>query len=107
MDTPSTTSRQWYVVLCHPGWEHRVKTGIELRALNFGHTDRIFRVAIPPRVSARPHPSEERLSTVRRGPWGHVLVEMVMDEFAWHLVRNAPGVIGFISDENNKPLPVP
>jgi transcriptional antiterminator NusG len=107
MDTPSTTSRKWYVVLCHLGSERRVKTGIELRALTLEHTDVIFRVAVPPRVNARPHPSEQALLDRTRGKLGYVLVEMVMVERAWHVVRNAPGVIGFISDENNKPLPVP
>jgi transcriptional antiterminator NusG len=107
MEPPSTTNRKWYVVLCHSGRERRVKTAIELRVLTLELTDRIFRVAIPPRVNARPHPSEERLAAVRRGTWGFVLVEMVMEEFAWHVVRNTPGVIGCISDDNNKPLPVP
>jgi transcriptional antiterminator NusG len=107
MDTSSTTNRKWYVVLCHQGSERRVKTGIELRVLTLEITDLVFRVAVPPRVNARPHPSEQALLGRTRGKLGYVLVEMVMVERSWHVVRNVPGVIGFISDDNRKPLPVP
>ena len=54
MDIPSTTSRNWYVVLCHVGSERRVKTGIELRVLTLEITDLVFRVVGPPRVNAWP-----------------------------------------------------
>jgi transcriptional antiterminator NusG len=107
MEPPSTTNRQWYVVLCHSGRERRVKTAIELRVLTLEITDLVFRVAVPPRVNARPHPSEQALLDRSRGRLGYVLVEMIMEELPWHVVRNAPGVIGFIADERNKPLPVP
>jgi transcriptional antiterminator NusG len=107
MDAPSTTSRKWYVVLCHLGRERRVKTRIELRVLTLELTDRIFRVAVPPRVNAKPHPSEQLYAAKSRYPLGYVLVNMIMDERSWSVVRNTPGVIGFISDQNNKPLPVP
>jgi transcriptional antiterminator NusG len=107
MEPPSTTSRQWYVVLCHLGREHRVKTAIELRVLTLELTGVIFRVAVPPRVNARPHPSEQVYLDRARSKIGYVLVEMIMEESAYHVVRNTPGVIGFIADERNKPLPVP
>jgi transcription termination/antitermination protein NusG len=105
MEPLSTTHRQWYVVLTYLGNENKVKKNLERRILSLDAADYIFRVAVPPRIKESPS------IQIRPGqapqPTGYVLVEKMMDERSWHIVRNTPGVAGFLVDGDNRPVPVP
>jgi transcriptional antiterminator NusG len=107
MEPLSTTHRQWYVVLTYLGNENKVKKNLERRILSLDAGDCIFRVAVPPRVEQRPREREPIAQHPSSQPVGYVLVEMIMDERSWHIVRNTPGVAGFLVDGDNRPVPVP
>ena len=99
--------KQWYVVNTYSGHENNVKEKLEMKAESMDMKDYICRVVIP----------EEKIVEVKDGVTkekykkmfpGYILVEMVMTDEAWYVVRNTPGVTGFIGSSGGgaKPFPV-
>ena len=96
--------KEWYVVNTYSGHENKVKEKLEMRANSMGLEDYIFRVVVPEEKVVDEKGKEK---TKKMFP-GYILVEMVMTDEAWFIVRNTPGVTGFIgsSGKGAKPFPL-
>ncbi|MDW8102674.1 MAG: transcription termination/antitermination protein NusG [Anaerolineae bacterium] len=94
----------WYVVHCYSGYEEKVKKNLEQRIESMGMKDYIFDVLVPTEevIEIR----EGQRQTVKRRIFpGYVLVKMIMNERSWYVVRNTPGVTGFVGI-GSKPTPL-
>ena len=95
--------RAWYVVHCYSGYENKVRHNLEQRIETMGMKDRIFDVVIPTQEEIEVRDGKRR--TVERHIFpGYVLVNMTLSEESWYVVRNTPGVTGFVGMGN---LPTP
>ena len=99
--------KQWYVVNTYSGHENKVKEKIELKANSLGMEDLILRVVVPEQVESEIKDGEVKEKTKKMFP-GYILVEMIMTDEAWFVIRNTPGVTGFIgsSGKGTKPFPL-
>jgi len=95
---------QWFVIHSYSGMENKVKKNIEHRAESMGMTDRILEVVVPTETEIEIRNGVRREVERRVFP-GYVLVNMIMDEDSWYVVRNSPGVTGFVG-MGNKPTPL-
>ncbi len=95
---------QWFVVHSYSGMENKVKRNIEHRAESMGMTDRIVEVVVPTETEIEIR-NGVRKEVERRVFPGYILVHMIMDEDSWYVVRNSPGVTGFVG-MGNKPTPL-
>jgi transcriptional antiterminator NusG len=103
-EEPITTERAWYVVHCYSGYENKVRHNLEQRIDTMGMKDRIFDVVIPTQEEIEVKDGKRR--TVERHVFpGYVLVNMIMSEESWYVVRNTPGVTGFVG-MGNQPTPL-
>ena len=95
---------EWYVVNTYSGHESKVKEKLEMRASTMGMEDYIFRVVVPEEKII----DEKGKEKVKKMFPGYILVEMIMNDDAWFIVRNTPGVTGFIgsSGKGAKPFPL-
>jgi transcription termination/antitermination protein NusG len=96
--------RHWYVVHCYSGYENKVKKGLEQRINSMGMQDQIFRVIVPTEEEIDVREGQRKVIQRRVFP-GYILVEMAMSEESWYVVRNTPGVTGFVSS-GDKPTPL-
>jgi transcriptional antiterminator NusG len=93
----------WYVIHCYSGYENKVRHNLEQRIETMGMKDRIFDVVIPTQEEIEVRDGKRR--TVERHIFpGYVLVNMSLSEESWYVVRNTPGVTGFVGMGN---LPTP
>lgn len=99
-----TEEKKWYVVHTYSGHENKVKANLEKRIETTGMSDRIFRILVPTEEKLERKKGKEKLVTKKLFP-GYVLVEMIMTDDSWYVVRNTPGVTGFVSS-GTKPLPL-
>ena len=99
--------KEWYVVNTYSGHENKVKENLELRATSMGMEDYILRVVVPETEEVEVKDGKEKKKIKKMFP-GYILVEMVMTDEAWFVVRNTPGVTGFIgsSGKGAKPFPL-
>ncbi len=97
--------RRWYVVHTYSGYEGKVKKNLELRIESMGMQNKIFQVIVPTEERLERKEGQRRITEHRIFP-GYVFVEMIMDEDSWYVVRNTPGVTGFVGI-GNKPTPLP
>lgn len=99
--------KQWYVVNTYSGHENKVKEKLEMRASTMGMEDYIYRVVVPEQKEVEVKDGETKEKVKKMFP-GYILVEMVMSDEAWFIVRNTPGVTGFIgsSGRGAKPFPL-
>lgn len=99
--------KEWYVVNTYSGHENKVKEKLEMRASTMGMEDYIFRVVVPEQTEVEYKDGEKKEKVKKMFP-GYILVEMVMTDEAWFIVRNTPGVTGFIgsSGKGAKPFPL-
>lgn len=107
LDTPlanTDNSRQWYVIHCYSGYENKVRHSIEQRIETMGMRDKIFDVIVPTQQEIEVKDGKKREVERRVFP-GYILVEMKMDEDSWYVVRNTPGVTGFVG-MGNDPTPL-
>ncbi len=95
---------QWYVVHCYSGYENKVKKNLEHRIESMGMEKRIVEVIVPTEDQVELRDGQRRVVARRIYP-GYVLVQMVMDEESWYVVRNTPSVTGFVGI-GNKPTPL-
>ena len=100
--------KEWYVVNTYSGHENKVKEKLEMRASSMGMEDYILRVVVPEIKEVEIKDGKEKEKVKKMFP-GYILVEMVMTDEAWFIVRNTPGVTGFIgsSGKGAKPFPLP
>ncbi|MFC1907278.1 transcription termination/antitermination protein NusG [Chloroflexota bacterium] len=96
--------KKWYVVHTYSGYEERVKKNLEQRIRSMDRTDDVSQVVIPTEDEIEVRNGQRRTVTKKILP-GYVLVEMKMMDDSWSLVRNTPGVTGFVGSEN-KPTPL-
>lgn len=90
----------WYVIHCYSGYENKVRHNLEQRIETMGMKDRIFDVVIPTQEEIEVKDGKRR--TVERHIFpGYVLVNMLLTEESWYVVRNTPGVTGFVGMGNN------
>ncbi|MGE5455719.1 MAG: transcription termination/antitermination protein NusG [Ignavibacteriales bacterium] len=99
--------KEWYVVNTYSGHENKVKEKLEMRANSMGMEDYIFRVIVPEQTEVEIKDGTKKEKIKKMFP-GYILVEMVMTDEAWFVVRNTPGVTGFIgsSGKGAKPFPL-
>jgi transcriptional antiterminator NusG len=94
----------WYVVHCYSGYENKVRHNLEQRIETMGMKDMIFDVVVPTQEEIEVREGKRR--TVERHIFpGYVLVNMILTEESWYVVRNTPGVTGFVGMGNN-PTPL-
>ncbi len=94
------SERQWYVVQTYSGYENKVRANLEQRIATMGMEDRIFRVLVP--VEERVYTKEGKVKRIRRKVFpSYVLVEMILEDQSWYVVRHTPGVTGFVGTGNH------
>jgi transcriptional antiterminator NusG len=104
MEESAQVDRQWYVIHTYSGYENKVKTNLEHRVASMDVQDKIFQVVIPTEEEVEVKDGQRR--TVQRKIFpGYVLVEMAMSDDSWYVVRNTPGVTGFVGS-GNRPIPL-
>ncbi len=98
--------KQWYVVNTYSGHENKVKEKLEMRAQSMDMKDYIFRVIVPEQKIIEEKDGQTKEKIKKMFP-GYILVEMVMSDEAWYVVRNTPGVTGFIGSSGKGAKPTP
>lgn len=98
--------KEWYVVNTYSGHENKVKEKLEMRAESMDMKDYIFRVIVPEQKQVEVKDGVQKEKVSKMFP-GYILVEMVMSDEAWYVVRNTPGVTGFIGSSGKGAKPTP
>jgi len=96
--------RAWYVVHCYSGYENKVRHNLEQRKETMGMKDKIFDIVVPTEEEIEVKEGKRRTVERRVFP-GYILVNMIMSEESWYVVRNTPGVTGFVG-MGNSPTPL-
>ena len=96
----------WYVVNAYSGHEQKVKENLESRTETMGMENNIFRVVIPEQTEVEIKDGVKKEKVKKMFP-GYVLIEMIMSDEAWYVVRNTPGVTGFIGSSGKGAKPIP
>jgi transcriptional antiterminator NusG len=98
--------RNWFVVHTYSGYENKVKANLERRIHSMGMQDKIFRVLVPMEDEVEFKDGKRKITPKKVFP-GYVLVEMIMDDQSWYVVRNTQGVTGFVGSPGPGEKPVP
>ena len=106
VDAPKSSrknEKRWYIVHTYSGYENKVKSNLEKRIEYMNMADKIFRVEVPQKTvtqikNGKKHEKDEKIFP------GYVLVEMIMDEDSWYVVRHTAGVSKFVGSAK-KPIP--
>ena len=96
--------RAWYVVHCYSGYENKVRHNLEQRIESMGMKDKIFDVVVPTEEEIEVKEGKRRTVERRVFP-GYILVNLLLSEESWYVVRNTPGVTGFVG-MGNTPTPL-
>lgn len=98
--------KSWYVVHTYSGYENKVKANLEKRVESMGMQDKIFRVIVP--EDEETDIKNGKKKTVKKKVFpGYVLVEIIMTDDSWYVVRNTPGVTGFVGSAGSGSKPTP
>ncbi len=98
--------KKWYVVNTYSGHENKVKEKLEMRTNSMGMENYIFRVIVPETKEEVEKDGKVKERVKKLFP-GYILVEMIMTDEAWFIVRNTPGVTGFIGSSGKGAKPTP
>ncbi|MDQ0190390.1 transcriptional antiterminator NusG [Alicyclobacillus cycloheptanicus] len=98
--------KNWYVIHTYSGYENKVKNNLESRVQTMGMEDKIFRIMVPTEEELEVKNGKKRVVQRKVFP-GYVLVEMIMTDDSWYVVRNTPGVTGFVGSPGGGSKPVP
>ena len=98
--------KQWYVVNTYSGHEDKVKEKLDMRINSMEMQENIFRVIVPVRKETEIKDGKKKEKIKKLFP-GYVLVEMIMSDDSWYIVRNTPGVTGFLGSSGKGAKPVP
>lgn len=98
--------KKWYVVNTYSGHEAKVKEKLDMRINSMDMQENIFRVIVPERKEVEIKDGKKVEKTKKLFP-GYVLVEMIMSDESWYIVRNTPGVTGFLGSSGKGAKPVP
>lgn len=96
--------KSWYVIHTYAGYENKVKTNLEKRLESMEMQEKIFRVLVPMEKEMEMKDGKQKIIMKKVFP-GYVLVEMIMKDDSWYVVRNTPGVTGFVGS-GTKPVPL-
>jgi transcription termination/antitermination protein NusG len=96
--------RRWYVIHSYSGYENKVKRNLLQRIDSMEMESQIFEVIVPTIEEMELHDGKRRTVSRRVFP-GYILVQMIMNDDSWYVVRNTPGVTGFVG-MGNKPTPL-
>lgn len=96
--------RAWYVVHCYSGYENKVRHNLEQRIESMGMKDKIFDVVVPTEEEIEVREGKRKTIERRVFP-GYILVNMILTEESWYVVRNTPGVTGFVG-MGDQPTPL-
>lgn len=99
-------NKYWYVVNTYSGHENKVKEKLEMRISSMNMEDYIYRVVVPEQkeIEIKDGVTKEKIKKMFPG---YVLVEMIMSDDAWYVIRNTPGVTGFLGSSGKGAKPVP
>lgn len=103
-DAEPGDNRAWYVVHCYSGYEAKVKHNLEQRIETMCMQDQIFQVVVPTEDEIEVREGKRRTVERRVFP-GYILVQMILTDDSWYVVRNTPGVTGFVG-MGNEPTPL-
>ena len=107
-EPPGDDGREWFIVQTYAGYENKVKTSLEQRIQQMDMGDQVFEVVIPTEEEIEIRDGQRRTVSKKLFP-GYVLVQMLMGDDSWYVVRNTPGVTGFAgssADERSRPIPL-
>src|SRR5438128_3432724 len=104
VEKPRDPRAKWFVIHTYSGYENKVRTNLERRVASMAMQQKIFRILVPTEDEIEVKDGKRRIAKKKVFP-GYVLVEMVMDDDSWYVVRNTPGVTGFVGS-GSKPLPL-
>lgn len=97
-------NKKWYVIHTYSGYENKVKTTLELKVQSMGLQDVISRILVPVEDEVSETDGVKKIVKRKIFP-GYVLVEMEVNDNSWYVVRNTPGVTGFVGSAT-KPVPL-
>ena len=97
------SEKRWYIVHTYSGYENKVKSNLEKRIEYMNMSDKIFRVEVPQKTVTQIKGGKKQEKDEKIFP-GYVLVEMIMDEDSWYVVRHTAGVTKFVGSAK-KPIP--
>jgi transcriptional antiterminator NusG len=100
-----TGSKQWYAIQTYSGYEEAVARYLKQRVESLEMGDKIFNILVPKEKTVRVK-SGKRQTTEEKIYPGYVLVEMILTEDSWYVVRNTPRVTGFVGPDNTTPTPL-
>src|SRR5699024_4429716 len=100
-------AKRWYAVHTYSGYENKVKTNLEKGVETMNMEDQIFRVVITEEEETSIKDGKAKIQLKKTFP-GYVLVELIMTDESWYIVRNTPGVTGFVGSAGagSKPNPL-
>ncbi|MCL2503995.1 MAG: transcription termination/antitermination protein NusG [Coriobacteriia bacterium] len=98
-------AKRWYVIHTYSGYENKVRTNLLHRIESMGMQGKIFDVAIPTEMVTDIKEGGRRITTEKKVFPGYILVQMELDDESWYVVRNTPGVTGFVGSQG-KPVPL-
>ncbi|MGI9860688.1 transcription termination/antitermination protein NusG [Moorella naiadis] len=96
--------KAWFVIHTYSGYENKVKANLEKRVESMNMGDKIFRIVVPMEDEVQIKDGKRKIVKRKVYP-GYVMVEMVLTDASWYVVRNTPGVTGFVGT-GNKPIPL-
>ena len=96
--------KRWYVIHTYSGYEKKVKTNLEHRIETMGMEDKIYQVLVPEEDEIEIR-GGQRVTVQKKVFPGYILVHMELDDDSWYVVRNTPGVTGFVGSQG-KPQPL-
>ena len=99
-------AKRWYVVHTYSGYENKVKADLQHRVEMNGLTKSIVDIEIPTEEVTEVKEGGQRIVKESKVLPSYVLVRMEMNDHTWSIVRNTPGVTGFVGADNNKPVPL-
>ncbi|QGU00764.1 Transcription antitermination protein NusG [Candidatus Syntrophocurvum alkaliphilum] len=94
----------WYVVHTYSGYENKIKVDLTKRVESMNMQDKIFDVIVPEEQEVEYKAGKRKVTNKRVFP-GYVIVNMIMDEESWYVVRHTPGITGFVGS-GTKPIPL-
>lgn len=104
MEQKVSGSRAWYVIHTYSGYENKVKANLEKKVSSQGLDDVIFDIVVPMHTEVEVKNGKKR--TIQRKIFpGYVLIDMIVNNYSWYVVRNTQGVTGFVGSEKN-PIPL-
>jgi transcriptional antiterminator NusG len=103
-EAPTDPRIRWFVIHTYSGYENRVKTNLERRIESMNMREKIFQVLVPMEKEKEIKGGKRREVEKKIFP-GYVLVQMIMEDDSWYVVRNTPGVTGFVGS-GARPVPL-